>query len=97
VIRLIFNLGLMLVIAGVIVFGYRIADKADEASDDFEQITIAELKTLLDNHADVVTVDVRSKNLYSYGHIPGAISMPYSDEIQSRYKELPTDKTLVVY
>jgi len=95
VFRLIFNIGLMLAIAGAIALGYN--NRLGTPAADMQQITIAELKTLLDNNTDVVTVDVRSKNLYSYGHIPGAISMPYSDEIQSRYKELPTDKTLVVY
>ncbi len=95
--KLTLNIVLMLAIASVIILGCGNSDKAVETSTDAEQITIAAFKTLLDNEADVVIVDVRDKKEYDLGHIPGAISMEYPDEIESRYKELPTDKTLVLY
>ena len=62
-----------------------------------ERISVAELKDLLDNEADIVIVDVRSRESYDAGHIPGAISMEYSAEIVARYSELPQDKTIVLY
>ena len=94
-VRLIFNIGLMLAIAGAIALGYY--NRLGTPAANMEQITVAELKTLLDNNADVVTVDVRKKRIYDHGHIPGAISMPYPDEIKSRHKELPADKILIIY
>lgn len=62
-----------------------------------ERISVAELKDLLDNEADIVIVDVRSRESYDAGHIPGAISMEYSAEIRARYSELPQDKTIILY
>ncbi len=91
------NIVLMLAIASVIILGCGNSDKAGGTSADAELITIAAFKTLLDDGADVVIVDVRVKKEYDLGHIPGAISMVYPDEIESRYKELSTDKTIVLY
>ncbi len=93
--KLTFNIGLMLVIASVITLGCGKSDKPDGTSA--ELITIAEFKTLLDSQADVLIVDVRDKSEYDVGHIPGAICMTYPDEIESRYEELPADKTIVLY
>ena len=64
---------------------------------DYERVTVNELKALLDNKADIVVVDVRSKESYEAGHIPGAISMPLPDGINARHGELPQDKTIVLY
>ncbi len=87
------SIGLMLAASVVIISGCGIGDDSDEV----ERITVDELKDLLDNQADVVIVDVRSKSSYDHGHIPGAIPMPYPEEIRSRHEELPTDKTLILY
>ena len=62
-----------------------------------EEISAEELKSLLDNRSDMVLVDVRSRDSYDAGHIPGAISMPFPDEIRARYQELPLDKTIILY
>lgn len=80
-------------------------DATDDDDDDNnfnsnfepERISVAELKNLLDSEADVVVVDVRSRESYDAGHIPGAISMEYSAEIRARYSELPQDKTIILY
>jgi len=64
---------------------------------DYERITTNELKVLLDNKADIVVVDVRDKDSYKAGHIPGAISMPFPDEIKARNNELPQDKPIIIY
>ena len=97
VVKLTLSTGLILAIAGVIMSGCGSGDQADGTSGDIEPIYIEELKALLDTQADVVVVDVRSRSLYDSGHIPGAISMTYPDEIQSRHQELPTDRTLILY
>jgi hypothetical protein len=41
-----------------------------------------------------IIVDVRSESSYRIGHIQGALWMP---DIASRIKELPRDKTIVLY
>ena len=64
---------------------------------DYERITTNELKVLLDNKADIVVVDVRSKESYKAGHILGAISMPFPNEIKARNKKLPQDKPIILY
>ncbi len=97
-IRLTLTIGLMPAIISTIISGCDSVDGVSGASSaNIERITKEELNTLLDDQADVLVVDVRSKNLYSFGHIPGAISMTYPDEIRYRHQELPIDKTLIFY
>src|SRR5689334_24310657 len=43
-----------------------------------------------------VYVDVRSKESYDEGHLPGAISIPLS-ELAAHYKDLPSGKFLITY
>ena len=99
--RLVFGVGLALFIACVILAGCGDDSETDAVSSatpvEAERILLAEFKALLDSQADMVVVDVRSKISYDIGHIPGAISMPYPDDIRSRYEELPRDKTIVLY
>jgi rhodanese-related sulfurtransferase/DNA-binding MarR family transcriptional regulator len=45
---------------------------------------------------DVVLLDVRPRNEFEAGHLPGAQSMPL-DELPRRLAELPTDVLLVTY
>jgi rhodanese-related sulfurtransferase len=62
---------------------------------EFEGITAVELQTLLDND-DVILLDVRPMVEYEASHIPGAISLPWT-EVAQRQQELPPDKTIVAY
>ena len=43
-----------------------------------------------------VWIDVRGKDQYDIGHIPGAINIPLS-ELQNRFKDLPPKKFLITY
>ena len=92
---------LTLAIISVIISGCDSEDEVDGISGastaDIERIAKEELKALLDDQADILVIDVRSKQEYALGHIPDAISMVYPDEIRSRHQELPIDKTLVFY
>ena len=72
-------------------------DENEESAIEPERISIDELKSLMDNQADVVVVDVRSAENYNAGHIPGAILMTFPSDIRSRYHELPEDKTIILY
>ncbi|MFQ6039925.1 MAG: rhodanese-like domain-containing protein [Candidatus Poribacteria bacterium] len=60
------------------------------------RITLKALKEKLDNNVDVVIVDVRGDFPFEQEHIKGAISIPLS-EVEARYKELPSGKTIVFY
>lgn len=92
--RLVIGVGLALFVAGVILTG---CGDDSETIGEAERISLTEFKTLLDSQADMVVLDVRSKSSYDARHIPGAISMPYPDDIESRNQELPRDKTIVLY
>ncbi len=43
-----------------------------------------------------VFVDVRSKETYDEGHLPGAINIPLS-QFQTRFRDLPVNKFLITY
>lgn len=61
-------------------------------------ITGAELETMMKDGQPVVIVDVREPELYSKGHVPGAINIPYEDNSQKRVvKELsPKDRIVFI-
>lgn len=47
--------------------------------------------------ADFVLVDVRSPELFSSGHVPGAINIPHAKIIESRLAQYAADTVFVVY
>jgi len=60
------------------------------------RVSLEQLKEKLDAGADIVIVDVRNKEAFDEGHIPGAVSIPW-EEIEGRYTELPQDKEIITY
>ena len=55
------------------------------------------VKRLLDeNPNQVVILDVRPREGYNEGHLPGAINIPF-EELPSRAKELPKHKDIISY
>ena len=55
------------------------------------------VKRLLDaGTQDIVVLDVRSREGYNEGHLPGAVNIPF-EELPSRMKELPKQKDLITY
>jgi NADPH-dependent 2,4-dienoyl-CoA reductase/sulfur reductase-like enzyme/peroxiredoxin family protein/rhodanese-related sulfurtransferase/TusA-related sulfurtransferase len=63
-------------------------------SGDMPVITWREM--LRADRQEVVIVDVRTRDEFSMGCIPGAINIPL-DEIRSRLTEIPTGKPLLLY
>jgi rhodanese-related sulfurtransferase len=57
-------------------------------------VSPAEAQRLVQSGA--VLVDVRSREEYGAGHVPGAINLPVQ-ELPQRMAELPRDKPLVLY
>jgi len=70
------------------------ASIADELSKA-RRIERAEAMRLV-KQRKAVYVDVRSKESYDEGHLPGAISVPLS-EMLARIKELPLKKMIITY
>jgi predicted sulfurtransferase len=67
-----------------------------DSGSDVPRISLEQLKEKLDAGADMVIVDVRSKEDFGEGHIIGAVSIPW-EEIAERYTELPRDKEIITY
>ncbi len=63
--------------------------------DDLEPLTLSELRTLV-REGGVTIVDVRPRDEYQSGHIPGAISVPLG-ELKRRMRELPKRREIVAY
>jgi len=61
-------------------------------------ITSEELKILIDSKAtqDIVIVDTQPSEYFAEAHIPGAVSLPYTNRIKPPVN-LPRTKTLVLY
>lgn len=62
---------------------------------EFETINAAELQKRLQRN-EVVLIDVRPREEYAAGHLPGAISIPLT-ELEARLDRLPHDRTIVTY
>ena len=73
------------------------APKTDEHGhvDDAPRITVADAKKEFDA-GNVIFVDTRAKAAYDTEHIKGAVNMTTND-VEARYKELPTDKKIIAY
>ena len=55
------------------------------------------VKRLLDeNPQQLVLLDVRSREGYSAGHLPGALNIPF-EELPARLQELPKRKDIITY
>jgi len=65
------------------------------AAASVPRISLEAAKASLDA-GTAVLVDVRTAAAYEQSHAVGAISMP-SNEVETRYKELPADKQLILY
>ena len=63
--------------------------------DGVDEVTRDELLLRLES-GDVTVIDVRPREEYAAGHIPGALSLPI-DELADRLGELPDDATVIAY
>jgi rhodanese-related sulfurtransferase len=63
--------------------------------DELEPVTLEELRRLMRDD-EVTVLDVRPREEYDAGHIPGALSVPVS-ELGGRLRELPRRKEVVAY
>ena len=61
----------------------------------FLNITAEEAKNLMDSEKDRIILDVRSREEYDQGHIPGAILIP-DTEIEAKAADLLPDKDQLI-
>ena len=71
---------------------------SDGDSANYEQISGAEAKALMDSESGYIIIDARTQEEYDQGHIPGAILIPEYEIADRAEKELPDkDKLILVY
>ena len=67
-------------------------------NDNVKNISAEEAHQLIENNKDVIIIDVRSRQEYKSGHIPGSKSIPVN-EVASRVNELEKykDNSVIVH
>ena len=71
---------------------------SDGDSANYEQISGAEAKALMDSESGYIIIDARTQSEYDEGHIPGAILIPEYEIADRAEKELPDkDQLILVY
>ena len=73
----------------------RIAAAYIDGRDELEPVTARELERRL-RAGDVTVIDVRPREEYEAGHVPGALSMPIAT-LARESKALPLDREIVAY
>ena len=68
---------------------------APQGTAAYQKISAEEAKKMLDGTAETVLVDVRTRDEFDQGHIPGAILLPNTDIRDKAAQELP-DKNAVI-
>ena len=66
---------------------------------ELPRISAEDLKVIYDNRDPLILADVRPKDLFDSGYIPGARNIPNEPEADSiaKLKQLPKDKLIVLY
>lgn len=72
---------------------------AEERAATYTQIDAETAKTMMDETADVIVLDVREANEYNAGHIPDAVLLPVGTITEETAAQaIPaTDSTVLVY
>jgi rhodanese-related sulfurtransferase len=71
-------------------------EEAFEEGSDVRYVPASTIAAAMDQGIDIQIVDARPETDYEFGHIPGAINVPYFD-VEQHLDELPQDRWLVMY
>jgi rhodanese-related sulfurtransferase len=66
------------------------------STSNFQNITVQEVKKILDAKSKIILLDVRTPDEYAVEHIKGSTLIPVQ-ELANRLKELSPKKEIVVY
>ena len=85
-------------LALVLLAGLSLGGQAPMPGSDIpiDLIRVKQVAQLLSDGAQVVLVDVRSRQEFLIRHIKGALSIPV-DSIDSRSREIPRDGLVILY
>ena len=70
-------------------------DKENDQGAVYVNITAEVAKQIMDSQEGYIILDVRTREEYDQGHIPGAILIP-NTEIEARAEEVLTDKDQLI-
>ena len=70
-------------------------DKENDQGAVYVNITAEEAKQIMDSEERYIILDVRTREEYEQGHIPGAILIP-DTEIEAKAEEALTDKDQLI-
>ena len=75
-----------------------LVDYLKSTKDDWNYILPSELKKELENEKDYYIIDLRRKEDYDQGHIPGAHNIFWLDILNpENLEKIPRDKKIIVY
>jgi rhodanese-related sulfurtransferase len=87
-----------ILIVGTVLLTFLISAVAYAGHDEIPRIPIDDLKKMIDQKADIVILDAQLKEIYDSGHIKGALSLPWKQELTFEdTASLPKNKLIVVY
>ena len=67
-----------------------------QAANGYQQITMDEAITLMEEEKDSIILDVRTQDEYSESHIPGAVNIPNETIGTDEIPELPDKEQLIL-
>ena len=70
-------------------------DKENDQGAVYMNITAEEAKQIMDSEEGYIILDVRTREEYDQGHIPGAIVIPH-EEIAEKAEDVLTDKDQLI-
>lgn len=70
------------------------ASFADQAK--ISSISSEDLKKFPEKNLPFLVLDMRPKEVFAQGHVPGALNLPLN-QLENYYSSLPSDKKLIVY
>lgn len=90
------NLLIFGLIAVICVTVFSACNKNNNTATDFQQISAARAKEIMDTEKDYIILDVRTPEEYAEGHIRGAILLPDYEIGERAEKMLPDKQQLIL-